>query len=98
MAEVPDSNALEQFVTQVVDHAASRLSATAADAKKRQTVLASAKAGSNRERSNQIKTALAAEDRVALDSRALAKQLTSVTGKMQSDLEGLVTASLGLDG
>lgn len=97
MAELPDSKALEQFVTQVVDHAASRLSATATDAKGRQTLLERARSGSSRDRSNAIKTSLASEDRVALDARSLTKRLTAVKGAMQADLEQLLQASLGVD-
>jgi hypothetical protein len=97
MAELPDSHALEQFVTQVVDHAASRFNATAADAKKRQTLLNNAREGSNRRRAGEIKTAVASEDRVALDARSLTKRLTAVKRTMQADLERLVSASLGVD-
>ena len=98
MAETPDSTAVHAFVDRLADQAEERLTTSAADAKARHSELTrTAKKAGNHLRSDDIRAALDAEGRFALDARALAGRMPHVKRAMSADLERLLAVSLGQD-
>ncbi|HEU5213950.1 MAG TPA: hypothetical protein VFU30_00260 [Gaiellaceae bacterium] len=98
MADLKDPAAVKALVGAVVDQANAGLTAAATDADARRADLATArKRTGNRKRTDEIKAAIEAEDVLAADARALAKQTSNLQEEMAGDLQKLVALAFGGD-